>query len=157
MSAVNEKKLMNIDGLCSVTALRRASRYLTAVYDQALSPANLRITQFSMLYQLAKSGPLSIGDLAAQMAMDRTTLSTNLKLLQRDGLIKLVAGEDRRAKLAALTESGLARYQQAFPLWSAVQKRFESSYGAERASDLRLALKSVLKSGFEPWAENGSQ
>lgn len=156
MSTLDEELTVNIDGLCNLTAVRRASRYLTAVYDQALSPAGLRITQFSILYQLAKNGPMPIGELAAKLAMDRTTLSTNLKLLQRDGLIDMAAGEDRRAKLAAITKAGKSRYKQAFPLWSDVQSRFESSYGAKRAQDLRKALGFVLQSGFEPWAENGA-
>jgi DNA-binding MarR family transcriptional regulator len=156
MSALDKVQLVNIDGLCNFTALRRASRYLTAVYDQALSPAQLRITQFSVLYQLAKSGPMSIGELAIQLAMDRTTLSTNLKLLQRDGLIALVSGEDRRAKVAEMTDEGLARYKQAFPLWRDVQTRFETNYGPKRAENLRRSLRSVLDSGFEPWAENGA-
>ncbi|ANN79089.1 MarR family winged helix-turn-helix transcriptional regulator [Bordetella flabilis] len=150
----SDESLVSIDGLCNFTALRRASRYVTAVYDQALAPANLRITQFSILYQLAKHGPMTIGDLADRMAMDRTTLSTNVKLLQRDGLVGLVAGEDRRAKLATITKLGLSRYKQAFPLWNEVQSRFECGFGKQRAERLRRELRLVLRSGFDPWAEN---
>lgn len=143
----------NIDGVCNFTALRRASRYITAVYDQALAPADLRVTQFSILYQLSKGGPLSIGDLAELMAMDRTTLATNLKPLERQGLIAIEAGKDRRSKVSRLTKAGVAKYKHAYPLWAEVQARFESNYGKERAANLRTDLRSVLKSGFEPWAD----
>jgi DNA-binding MarR family transcriptional regulator len=145
---------MNIDGACNFTALRRASRYVTAVYDQALTPIGLRITQFSILYQLVKHGPMTISDLAQKMAMDRTTLSSNLKLLQRDALVTMTTGDDRRAKLSEITKAGKTRYEQAFPLWSDVQRRFESVYGQQRAKSLRQELQQVLKSGFDPWSEN---
>jgi DNA-binding MarR family transcriptional regulator len=154
--AAHQKQPDDIDGLCNCLAARQASRYLTAVYDQALSPVELRITQFSILYKLVKNGPMVIGELASKMAMDRTTLSSNLKPLERDGLIDIVPGEDRRVKQAVVTKTGLARYRMALPLWSEVQAKFEGTYGEKPASELRKALRTVLNSGFQPWAENGS-
>jgi DNA-binding MarR family transcriptional regulator len=146
--------LENIDGRCNCLAARQASRYLTAAYDQALSSANLRATQFSILYTLAKDGPLTIGELAAVMAMDRTTLSSNLKPLERDGLLEMVQGQDRRVKMVAITTAGVSRFRMAFPLWQAVQQEFEEHYGERRAETLRNSLRNVLSSGFSPWAEN---
>ncbi len=64
---IQKELLEDIDGRCNCLAARKASRYLTAAYDQALAPADLRATQFSILYKLAKDGPLTIGDLAAAM------------------------------------------------------------------------------------------
>ncbi|NWA29889.1 winged helix-turn-helix transcriptional regulator [Pseudomonas gingeri] len=144
----------DFDGCCNCLATRQASRYLTAVYDQALSPVGLRATQFSILYKLVKFGPLTIGELANRMAMDRTTLSTNLKPLERDRLVDIVPGVDRRVKQALVTGAGLLRYQQALPLWKDVQSRFENTYGQQSAAELRDALRAVLKTGFEPWAES---
>ncbi|MGF6905046.1 MarR family winged helix-turn-helix transcriptional regulator [Paraburkholderia sp. GAS348] len=150
---MRKNTLDDIDGRCNCLAARRASRYLTAVYDQALGPAGIRVTQFSILHKLVREGPLAIGELAAAMAMDRTTLSANLKPLERDGLIDMVPGEDRRMKNAVLTKTGLARYRKALPIWRAVQKQFEGRYGMKRAEDLRKSLHDVLGSGFDPWAE----
>jgi DNA-binding MarR family transcriptional regulator len=149
-------QLDDIDGLCNCLAVRQAARYLTAVYDQALSPVGLRITQFSILYKLKKNGPLVIGELASKMAMDRTTLSSNLKPLERDGLVDIVPVEDRRSRLTVITKAGLARFRKALPLWSDVQAKFEGAYGEKPASDLRNALRKVLDTGFQPWTENGS-
>ena len=154
--ATKSEAMVDSDGLCSCLAVRQASRYLTAVYDAALSPAELRITQFSILYKLARGGPITIGELASRMAMDRTTLSTNLKPLERAGLVDIVPGVDRRSKLVLITGAGLVRFQKALPLWSKVQARFEGRYGAPAAAGLREALRGVLKSGFEPWAETSS-
>jgi len=148
--------LADIDGQCSCLAVRQASRYLTAVYDAALNPASLRITQFSILYKLARGGPLTIGELASRMAMDRTTLSTNLRPLEREGLIDIVPGVDRRHKQALISKKGLLRFQKALPLWTQVQARFEGRYGAREAAGLRDALRHVLNMGFEPWAESGA-
>ena len=144
---------LNVNTVCNCLAARKASRYLTAAYDQALAGAGLRTTQFSILHHLATSGPLAIGELATIMAMDRTTLSTNLKPLQREALLSMAPGVDRRAKMAQISKAGLARYRQAIPLWQEVQAQFETSYGVKRAVDLRQALQAVLQSGFEPWAE----
>jgi DNA-binding MarR family transcriptional regulator len=154
--ATHKTSVEDIDGLCNCLAARQASRYLTAAYDQALSPANIRATQFSILYRLAKNGPLTIGELAASMAMDRTTLSSNLKPLQRDGLLEMVPGEDRRVKKIMVTPAGMARYEIAYPLWQGVQQEFEERYGQKRAATLRNSLRNVLDSGFSPWAENDS-
>jgi DNA-binding MarR family transcriptional regulator len=149
------KQIENIDGRCNCLALRQASRYLTALYDRALAKVGLRATQFSILYKLASQGPTSIGELAAVMAMDRTTLSANLKPMERDGLLEIVQSElDRRAKAVRLTRQGKAAYVQALPLWEQVQDEFEGAYGAKQAKSLREAARSVLDSGFEPWAEN---
>lgn len=148
------QKSEDIDGRCNCLALRQASRYLTALYDQALSEAGLRATQFSILYRLFKDGPIPIGNLAAQMAMDRTTLATNLKPMERDGLLTIQPSQlDRRAKVVEITPSGTQLYRKAFPLWAAVQARFEDAYGEGAAQGLRKAAKAVLRSGFDPWAE----
>lgn len=147
----NEDLLNNIDGRCNCLAARQASRFLTAVYDQALAPVELRITQFSILHKLVDLGALVMGDLAARMAMDRTTLSANLKPLQRDGLIEMRAGKDRRVREVLVTKDGIARYKNALPLWWTVQKKFEDSYGNTPAAELRDAMRAVLRTGFEPW------
>jgi hypothetical protein len=72
--------------VCNCLAARKAARYLTAVYDRTLAPTGIRITQFTILYKLARVGPMTIKRLASDMAMDRTTLAVNLKPLERDGL-----------------------------------------------------------------------
>ncbi|MGT2455361.1 MarR family winged helix-turn-helix transcriptional regulator [Cupriavidus basilensis] len=153
MTGSPKKATDEFDGRCNCLAARQAARYLTAVYDQALQPVNLRATQFSILHKLVKNGPLPIGELAGLMAMDRTTLSSNLKPLERDGLIGMAPGIDRRAKIASATKAGISVYHKAFPLWSGVQSKFEHAYGERKAENLRDSMRAVLATGFEPWAE----
>lgn len=148
------KPIENIDGRCNCLALRQASRYLTALYDRALSGVGLRATQFSILYKLSLQDSILIGELAALMAMDRTTLSANLKPMERDGLVEIMPSEaDRRGKDVRLTALGMQNYRRAFPLWQAVQDDFERAYGIKEAKSLRSAARSVLHSGFDPWSE----
>ncbi len=85
--------------------------------------------------------------------MDRTTLSTNLKPLERDGLLEMVPGQDRRVRMVMITDAGVARYRTALPMWQGVQQEFEGHYGEKRAVALRNALRNVLNSGFSPWAD----
>jgi len=73
--------------LCNCLALRQASRYVTGMYDQVLSEAGLRVTQFSILYTLLGLGPMTVNQMSTQLVMDRTTLTRNLKPLERDALV----------------------------------------------------------------------
>jgi len=143
----------NLDGRCNCFAIRKAARYLSAAYDKALAPVRLRNTQFSILQKLASLGPVTIKQLAAIIAMDRTTLATNLKPLEREGLIATAAAADRRARNIEITPRGRARFEEALPLWTGMQDVFEHRFGEGEAAALRNSLRDVLATGFEPWAE----
>ncbi len=139
---------------CNNLALRKAARYLGATYDKALAPVGLRATQFSILQKLAAHGEMTITALADMIAMDRTTMASNLKPLAREGLVTVeTSPNDRRARIAAITPDGRARMREAVPLWKDVQARFEEAFGAEDADRLRTSLAAILGTGFTPWAE----
>ncbi|MEU6345707.1 MarR family winged helix-turn-helix transcriptional regulator [Streptomyces sp. NPDC046977] len=139
---------------CNSLALRKAARYLGATYDKALAPVGLRGTQFSILQKLSVLGEMTITGLADVIAMDRTTMASNLKPLVREGLVSVEPSPaDRRARIVTLTPDGLSRVKAALPLWREVQTRFEESFGGTEAAQLRSALEAVLRTGFTPWAE----
>ncbi|MEU4091756.1 MarR family winged helix-turn-helix transcriptional regulator [Streptomyces sp. NPDC026673] len=139
---------------CNNLALRKAARYLGATYDKALAPVGLRATQFSILQQLSTHDEMTITALADMIAMDRTTMASNLKPLAREGLVTVeTSATDRRARIVAITPDGLARMKAALPLWSGVQGEFEEKFGGAQAAQLRGFLEAVLGTGFEPWAE----
>ncbi|MEV6024821.1 MarR family winged helix-turn-helix transcriptional regulator [Streptomyces sp. NPDC052036] len=144
----------NRDDLCNNLALRKAARYLGATYDKALAPAGLRATQFSILQKLGAAGEMKITSLADVIAMDRTTMASNLKPLAREGLVTVeTSAADRRARIVTITPDGMSRLKAALPLWQAVQDRFEERFGTGDAADLRVSLDAILRTGFEPWAE----
>ncbi|MFB6679946.1 MarR family winged helix-turn-helix transcriptional regulator [Streptomyces sp. NPDC056390] len=139
---------------CNNLALRKAARYLGATYDKALAPTGLRATQFSILQKLSTHEQITISSLAEMIAMDRTTLASNLKPLAREGLVTVEASPtDRRARIVTLTPDGLARMTAALPHWRTVQSEFEERFGGDKAAQLRAALEDILDTGFHPWAE----
>jgi DNA-binding MarR family transcriptional regulator len=143
-----------VDDPCNNLALRKAARYLGATYDKALASVGLRATQFSILQKLSAHGEVTISTLADMIAMDRTTMATNLKPLAREGLVTVEpSSADRRSRIVTITPDGLSRMKAALPKWKAVQARFEEKFGADEAARLRASLEAVLDTGFQPWAE----
>ncbi|WP_406387429.1 MarR family winged helix-turn-helix transcriptional regulator [Streptomyces sp. NBC_00887] len=139
---------------CNSLALRKAARYLSAAYDKALAPTGLRTTQFSILRHLSGREAITITALADMIAMDRTTLATNLKPLARENLVTVeTSSTDRRARVVSITPDGQSRMEAALPYWCTVQAQFEENFGVDRAARLRATLEDVLEAGFDPWAE----
>jgi DNA-binding MarR family transcriptional regulator len=142
---------------CNCSALRQAARHITQLYDQFLVPTGLRATQFSILANIRRRGPMTINALAEAMVMDRTTLGRNIQPLERDGLIAVKQGRaDRRSKELHLTAAGTKRLETAAKGWAEAQKRFEAAFGRERASDLRALLRAVTESDLAPCAAVGA-
>jgi DNA-binding MarR family transcriptional regulator len=121
---------------CACAVLRRAARRATQLYDEALAPTGLRITQYSLLANLDRHGAVAMTELAELLGMDRTTLTRNVGPLQRDGLLTLRATGHGRTKLVTLTERGRRRLRAAFPYWLAAQERFAGVLHAGPAAAL---------------------
>src|SRR5437773_6518221 len=102
---------------CACGRLRRAARALTQLYDDAMAPSGLRVTQYSLLSVLAQNGPLRISDLAARQLLDRTALSRNLDPLVERGLVAVTAGRDARTREVAVTGKGANTPQRAEAYW----------------------------------------
>ena len=116
--------LMPIETPCVCSTLRRATRAVTAMYDAALAPSGLRITQLSVLIALARLGPLAVSRLAAEVALDRSTMGRNLDPLERRGLVRIKVGDvDQRERVAHLTVAGERAIEAARPYWRAAQER----------------------------------
>lgn len=133
---------------CNCLALRQAARHVTQMYDRAMAPSGLRVTQYSILARLNRVGSMTINALAAELGMDRTTLGRNIRPLMRDGLIASVAGRvDRRSKDLRLTEDGQVRVRDAFKQWRLAQAGFEGVFGVKRAKALRALMREVTAAG----------
>jgi DNA-binding MarR family transcriptional regulator len=129
---------------CTCFTLRKATRAVTQLYDESLRPVNLRSTQFSLLGLLAHTGTMRITALADAAVMDRTTLTRNLDLLERDGLVRIRPGEDARVREVTLTPAGRDRLLAALPMWEKAQKELTEKLGAARShrflADLTAAI-----------------
>jgi DNA-binding MarR family transcriptional regulator len=134
---------------CNCTALRKASRRVSQLYDSALEPCGLRTTQRAILNHIARSGEPSLGELAEALVMDRGALTHNLKPLERDGLVKInVDPQDRRNRLVALTAAGRSKLEESARLWKRAQNGFEAAFGAVESAALREALAYVVSEDF---------
>ena len=136
-------------GRCNVTAIRRAMRRVSQIYDEALAPCGLRSTQRSLLNSIARAGRPTMGELAASLVLDRSALAHNVKPLEREGLVEVVADKhDKRNRLIALTEAGWAKLAQSQPLWEEAQRRFERAFGEEKARAFRATLDYIASTEF---------
>jgi DNA-binding MarR family transcriptional regulator len=144
------KNMAKIDpGRCNVTALRKATRHVSQLYDEMLAPTGLRATQRAILICIDRSNSPSMGELAAALVLDRTALNHNLKPLERDGLIEItVDSNDRRSKRVRLTRLGEARLVESRAAWKGAQDRFEAAFGARKASELRKTLELIASLEF---------
>jgi DNA-binding MarR family transcriptional regulator len=135
--------------LCNCTALRKATRRVSQLYDSALEPCGLRATQRAILSHIARAGTPPLGELAEALVMDRGALTHNLKPLERDGLVEVrVDPDDRRNRLVALTVAGRAKLAESEPLWKRAQAGFETAFGAAKSASLRKALDYLVSEDF---------
>ena len=130
---------------CICINVRRASRAITRIYDQALEPSHLKVTQFSVLVTVMQSGPINTSDLARLLKLDRTTLVRNLKCSESSGFTEEVATSDPRERMIAISESGRQAVESAMPYWRSVQKRLRARFGREQLEQLGVLADALEK------------
>lgn len=141
------KVLKRVPGTCMGLHIRRASRILTQAYDAALRPTGLVVNQFTLLVAIQLFEPVSITQLAQELFSDQTTLTRNVKLLEKQGFVAIAPGEDRRVKLVSLTVTGQAVLAQALPLWEQVQVDLQQQFEEQKWNDLRSLLSEITSLG----------
>jgi DNA-binding MarR family transcriptional regulator len=140
----NRTKCLAVARSCAVLHLRRAARAVTSRYEDEMRPLGLKATQFSLLVAAALRGPINVSQLAELMVMDRTTLTRNLKPLQKQGLLQVVPGRDRRTRVVTLTAAGEKMLEQALPLWERAQHTVVEGLGQERFAGLLGDLQQTV-------------
>jgi DNA-binding MarR family transcriptional regulator len=126
--------------------LRKASRRVSQIYDRSLEPLGLTVTQFGLLGNLDRLDGISIGDLAARLVMDPTTLTRNLKPLERQGFVVFAPDpNDRRSRCLHLTAAGRDVYRQAKPAWARAQRHIDKALGVVDGPVLNAMLDRVLE------------
>tara|TARA_Y100000588_G_scaffold366701_1_gene432712 strand:- start:460 stop:816 length:357 start_codon:yes stop_codon:yes gene_type:complete len=97
-----------------------------------MEPSDVKAPQFTMLGAVNLMGPASVTRLAEHLALDRTTLTRNLKVLVDQGLVDIGPGDDRRERVASLTEAGRDALRRATPLWHQAQDAIAEKFGVDR-------------------------
>jgi DNA-binding MarR family transcriptional regulator len=127
---------------CLCLHVQRAARALARRFDDAFRPVGITHGQFSLLMSLNRPQPARMREVANLLAMDRTTLTANLKPLERRGLVEVAPDPaDRRGRLLVLTDGGRGLLAEAMPLWRSAQE----SLGASIASGGRDVLLADLR------------
>lgn len=114
---------------CMCANLRRAARAVTELYDEALRPSGLRVTQFTLLQTLHTAPGISQKMLAKVLGLDSTTLTRTLAGLREQGWLNAEEGEDRRKLRLSLTAAGVAEFRRVMPYWQKAQRRLRRELG----------------------------
>ncbi|MEO6840174.1 MAG: MarR family winged helix-turn-helix transcriptional regulator [Bradyrhizobium sp.] len=131
---------------CSATALRKATRRVTQLYDDMLQPAGLTVTQYGLMTEILRRGANAptVTELARAMVMDRSGLGHTLRPLERDGYVVLIQNEeDGRQRGVVLTAAGRTLQKKATFLWEKAQQRFVDVVGRDERASLQTRLLAI--------------
>jgi len=116
---------------------------VTRLYNRELRSEKIEITQFTLLMVLHRAGEISQGKLGQILALDSTTLTRMLALLEKRGWIHEKEGEDRRVRIIGLTTAGRAKLQQGLPHWKRAQEQLREALGEQALGQLVKLLEQV--------------
>ncbi len=140
---VDLKRFFDLPALCPAFNIRAASRIITQLFDEILKPSGLQITQFAVLVGVQILDSPSISKLANGLVMDRTTLTRGLKPLEKEGLIKIVSGDDKRTHFVKITPKGKSALQKTLPYWEKARTVVSEEFGKKHLDGLLKDLASV--------------
>jgi DNA-binding MarR family transcriptional regulator len=141
---LDKGRIARLGATCPARHLRMATRVATQLYDEVFKPIGLRSTQMPVLVATTLLEPATITQLANALVMDRTTLTRNLRPLERDGLISITTGDDQRTREVTLTSHGKEVVAQALPLWEQAQARIVDELGEEWRQDILEKLSALV-------------
>lgn len=133
------------DLICACATVRRASRAVTQLYDNWLRVHGIEGPQFALLALLEGLGESNQATMGRRFDLDKTTLSRNLKLLERRGWIDITAGADARERRVALTAAGRRRLAAARPAWAEAQKKLRSAMSGGEWDAMWAAFRVVTR------------
>src|SRR3954465_14440716 len=146
MNNAKTSKIDTIAKTCIAVRLRLLNRVVTNLYDDALRPLGLKVSQLNILIVTARLGLARPAQACDVLQLDASTLSRNVKPLQAHGWLEVVPSEDARAQPFRLTPQGERLIEKAVPAWEAAQRRAGELLGDEGISLLDRAARKLQKS-----------
>jgi MarR family transcriptional regulator, organic hydroperoxide resistance regulator len=129
---------------CFCAAFRKAGRILTRKYDRYLKPSGLKVTQYSMLANIARNSGITVSELADKLFMDQTTVTRNLRVLEKSNYIHMETEEaDNRIKRIQVSDIGMSLMKAARPFWEKAQMEMEATLGRDSITGLLSAFKKI--------------
>ncbi|MFJ5769338.1 MarR family winged helix-turn-helix transcriptional regulator [Psychrobacillus sp. NPDC093180] len=132
---------------CACANLRKAARTVTQAYEKQMQPTGLKVTQYYMLVNIVRHKDISISKLGEIMLLDQTTITRNVNLLKESGYVNITRDKnDSRTKTIYITDIGLAKLEEATPIWLQIQEKVENGMGKEQYNNLLETLMNLQES-----------
>ena len=146
------------DLACACAAARQVARTLTQLYDRFLAETGIEAPQFALLMTLEKQGPTSQASIGRRYALDKTTMSRNLKWLERKGWVESVGGAgDRRQRRFGLTAEGERRLAAARPEWKKAQQTLRAGMTAKQWDTMFDVFRTVARAAHGAQLDRGGK
>lgn len=143
MAKTSKTTIDDIAGECIAVRLRMLNRVVTNIYDDALRPLGVKVSQMNILVAAAKMGTARPTDVCEHLHLDVSTLSRNVDRMKARGWLETVPDEDGRSQPFRLTSQGLRLLEQAIPLWKEAQERVKQSLGIDIVNQLNHAMRRI--------------
>jgi DNA-binding MarR family transcriptional regulator len=131
---------------CSCNMMRKSARKITQFYENSLREAGIKPTQFTILATLANTGPLQLTQLADKLLLERTSLTRNLNILERNEWIDIHPGEeDSRQRVVSLSKNGYKQLDLTIPYWQKAQKSIDKDMGQDTMTGLKSTLDEMTE------------
>jgi len=144
MDTLNSVQCAEIGKACVCGNLRKASRLISQIYDEFLKPSGLKATQSALLMTIKSFERATISKLAKWTIMDRTTVTRNLKVLEKKGLVKIQLGEDQRKKVVTITDKGIDVLLSGYPFWEEAQHHVAEIIGEDKSNHIVKELSDMV-------------
>ena len=145
-TAKTKPTIDTIAGECIAVRLRMLNRVITNIYDNALRPLNLKVSQMNILVAAAKMATVRPLEICEYLRLDVSTLSRNVERMKVRGWLEVVPDEDGRSQPFRLTPQGRKLLEKAVPAWSEAQQQVKKVLGDGFVEQLNQAMKRVRKS-----------
>lgn len=132
-----------IAGECIAVRLRMLNRAITNIYDGALRPLGLKVSQMNLLVAAGKLGVARPAEVCERLHLDVSTLSRNVDRMKASGWLEVVSDEDGRAQPFQLTAEGKELLDQALPKWKTAQRKAKEILGDNGAAMLAEAISRI--------------
>jgi len=121
---------------CLAVRLRMINRAVSRIYDRALRPLGLRVSQMNILVAVSQLGPTRQQDVCRVLSLERSTLSRDAERMRAKGWLDAAPGEDARTSMLRITPAGKKLLEKAMPAWDEAQQRAAALLGENVAAGL---------------------
>ncbi len=132
-----------IASACIAVRIRLLNRTVTNIFDEALRPLRVKVSQLNVLMVVAKLGPTSPGDVARRLNMEKSTLSRNVDRMRTRGWLKVSEGDSGRKQILELGSAGRKLIEKSLPFWKKAQAKTEALLGRQGARSIHRAANTV--------------